>query len=500
MNTVNEALLQKYEALAEKRRCEILAAPDTLTIPGTVYYVAADGSDENDGRSPTRPWQTTNRVGRAALQPGDGVLFRRGDVFRGSIQTRPGVSYGAYGSGPKPRLYGWMEDLAAPTLWEAVDPLHHIWRYVRPIPDVGVLVFDEGERHTRKLIPSYIGGRFVCRENESRPFVMAEEMTQDLDLYWHFAGAFTTIPSKGEDFPIPEVTDTLGELYLRCDAGNPGSVFRSIEAAPRLCMFYVGSNEAVRIDNLCIKHVGIHAVSAGGRCVRRLHVTNCEIGWVGGCIQHYYGTDPNYPQGGRGTVTRYGNGVEIYGGCEDYQVSGCYIYQIYDAGITHQITTDGHPYFMKNIRYRDNLVEDCVYAIEYFLEVTPGGEGSLMEDVEICGNLLRRSGCGWGQQRHNKSTPALIKGWSFTNPARGWRIHHNIFDRAAYRMLHLVYEKPQSLPQLYGNIYLQHAGGLLGQYGANEQAEPPMLPFDEAVSATIRTVLGDEAATVYRLE
>ena len=80
------------------------------------------------------------------------------------------------------------------------------------------------------------------------------------------------------------------------------------------------------VDNLCMKYIGIHAVSAGGPCICGLRVTGCEIGWVGGCIQHYYGTDPNYPQGGRGTVTRYGNGVEIYGGCDGYTVTDRYIY------------------------------------------------------------------------------------------------------------------------------------------------------------------------------
>ena len=290
--------------------------------------------------------------------------------------------------------------------------------------------------------------------------------------------------------------NTRGELYLRCDAGNPGAVFASIEAAPRACMFCVGGTENVHIDNLCLKYIGIHAVSAGGPCVKGLCVTNCEIGWVGGCIQHYYGTDPNYPQGGRGTVTRYGNGVEIYGGCDGYTVTDCYIYQIYDAGITHQVCTFGQTYRMKDVCYRDNLVEDCVYSIEYFLEVTGGSTGCCMENIDIRGNILRRSGYGWGQQRHNKDTPAHIKGWSYANPAQNYRICGNVFDRAAYRLLHLVCEQPESLPKLDGNVYIQHAGGLLGQYGANAAAEPPVLPFDEAAADTVRTVFGDVRATV----
>lgn len=499
MKTPTEWLAES-DRLAEERRRAIRMAPDALVITGTRYYVAADGSDANDGRSPDAPWRTLEKVSQAALCCGDGVLFRRGDIFRGSVKTKPGVAYGAYGSGEKPCFYGWKEDLADPALWECTDAPHHIWRYTAAIPDVGVLVFEHGEKHTRKLIPSYIGGRFVCREEESRPFVMAAEMTQDLDLYWEFGGSFTTVPTKGQDFPIPDVTDAEGRLFLRCDAGNPGEVFASIEAAPHACMFYVGGNENVRIDNLCMKYIGIHAVSGGGLCLRGLHVTNCEIGWVGGCIQHFYGTDPNYPQGGRGTVTRYGNGVEIYGGCEDYEVSGCLIYQVYDAGITHQISTVGKTYRMERVRYLDNLVEYCVYSIEYFLEVNGGSTGCCMKDIEIRGNILRHSGYGWGQQRHNKNTPAHIKGWSYANTARDYVIRDNVFDRAAYRMLHLVCETPESLPLLAGNTYIQYPGGLLGQYGANAEEEPPILPFDEAAEETVRTVFGDRTATVVRLE
>ena len=490
--------LPEIEALAARRKEEIRNTLDRLQTRGATYYVSAEGNDDSDGKTPESAWKTPQKASLAPLREGDAVLFRRGDVFRGAVQTASGVTYAAYGEGDKPRFYSWHQNLGCEALWSLVDAEHHIWRLNDPILDVGTLVFDEGERHARKRIPSYRNGCFVCREDESRPFVMQDAMTQDLDLYWHFDTILTTKPSKGEDFPIPDVAakDALGTLYLRCDAGNPGSVFSSIEALARCNLFHVGSNANVHIDNLCIKYVGCHAIAAGGVCVRGLHVTNCEIGWIGGCIQHYFGTDPNYPQGKRGTVTRYGNGVEIYGGCEDYEVSNCYIYQIYDAGITHQVTVGTTPRVMKTIRYENNLIEDCVYSIEYFLEKPSEECESYMEDVEITGNLLRRSGYGWGQQRHNVDTPAHIKGWSYVNTAKEFSICNNLFDRAAYRMLHLVAEQPESCPRLEGNTYVQALGGCLGQYGANRTQEPPILPFNGQAEATVRQVFGDASATV----
>ena len=496
MTANDKVFLQEIDALAEKRRQEILNSADELVITGTKYYVSNNGDDANDGLTPETAWKTLDKVSSAELSEGDGVLFNRGDLFRGAVRTKAGVAYGAYGAGEKPKFYGWNRDLADPALWTLADAEHNIWKLNEKILDSGTLVFNDGEEHCRKLIPSYLEGKFVCRNDESKDFVMADEMTQDLDLYWFFDSILTTNPSKGQDFPIPEVgPESFGDLYLRCDRGNPGECFRTIEALPKRSMFAVGRNANVRIDNLCLKYIGLHAIAAGGHVVG-LHVTNCEIGWIGGTIQHYYGTDPNYPQGGRGTVTRFGNGIEIYGGCEDYLVSNCYLYQAYDAGITHQVTTSGKKYIMTGIRYENNLVEKCVYAIEYFLDMNKGDTESYMQDVVMKGNILRQSGYGWGQQRHNTDTPALIKGWSYVNNASDYRISENIFDRCAYRMLHLVAQKQKSCPDMVDNTYIQHAGGMLGQYGANEIAEPEIIRFDENIEKVIREDLGDVNAKI----
>jgi len=427
------------------------------------------------------------------------VRFKRGDLFRGGIQTKPGVSYLAYGEGEKPKFYGWDKSLADPALWTLVDAQHHIWKLTERILDCGTLVFNDGQAHCRKLIPSYMNGQFVCRDDESRLFDMAQEMTEDLDLFWRFDGELTTSPSKGEDFPVPVASsESMGELYLRCDRGNPAEVYDQIEGIAMRKIFNIGNNDHVTVDNLCMKY-GNFAVGGGG-FVDGLHVTNCEIGWIGGCIQHYFGTDPNYPQGRRGTVTRFGNGIEIYGGCNDYIVENCYIYQSYDAGMTHQVTTGGEKYLMTDILYKDNVVEKCVYAIEYFLEKLNGETESRIDGCEMCGNILRLSGYGWGQQRHNTHTPAHIKGWSYENTARNFSVHHNIFDRSAYRMIHLVAKEKASCADLYENTYIQKYGMTLGSYGAYEQAKVETVSFFEDAETVIQETYGDKNAKVFYLD
>ena len=499
MNKATMEIQQQYDALFAQRKQEILAAKDELKIAGTTYYVSNDGNDEADGKTPATAWKTLNRVSDAYLNRGDGVLFKRGDLFRGKVATKSGVSYGAYGEGEKPKFYGSQCSLADPALWELYDAEHHIWRTTQKYLDSGTLVFNEGEFHSRKLIPSYKNLQFVCRDDESKPFTVQNEMTQNLDLFYEDDSYLTRNPSKGEDFPVPFFWERSGGyLYLRCDEGNPGEVFEEIESVARTHMFKVGSNDHVTIDNLCIKYVGMHGVSAGGHVVG-LTVTNCEFGWIGGSLQHYLGTDPNYPEGGRGTVTRFGNAIEIYGGCEDYTAANNYIYEVYDAAITHQVTT-ARKVTMKGIRYTDNVIEKCVYGVEYFLDQIQGERESIMDDVVMSGNFIRLGGYGWGQQRHNFHTPALIKGWSYVNTARNYAVTDNIFDRCAYRMLHLVAEKQESCPVMKGNTYIQHLGGKIGQYGANEQQEPENMDFDWQAEEKIHTVLGDQTAKVYIIE
>ena len=53
---------------------------------------------------------------------------------------------------------------------------------------------------------------------------------------------------------------------------------------------------------------------------------------------------------------------------------------------------------------------------------------------------------------------------------------------------------------MHGNTYIQNAGGMLGQYGANEVAEPGILWFDEAIESSVRDILGDQKAQIFIAE
>lgn len=90
----------------------LLAMTISTNVAQTTYYVANTGNDANDGKSVAKPFQSLTKVNSLRLAPGDAVLFRRNDVFRGSLRIRQSgtaskpIRYDAYGSGDKPLLAG----------------------------------------------------------------------------------------------------------------------------------------------------------------------------------------------------------------------------------------------------------------------------------------------------------------------------------------------------------------------------------------------------------
>jgi Right handed beta helix region len=76
------------------------------------YFISNSGDDSKDGRSAAEAWQTLARLERQKLAPGDRVLFRRGDKWHDTLRPHDSgdanrrITFGAYGSGPRPTLTG----------------------------------------------------------------------------------------------------------------------------------------------------------------------------------------------------------------------------------------------------------------------------------------------------------------------------------------------------------------------------------------------------------
>ncbi len=412
------AVSTAVEAYAVKRRAEIANTPTAVNVTGTKYYVSSvSGKDTNDGKTPETAWQTLEKASSATLKAGDGVFFKRGEIFRGQLKTQQGVTYSAYGEGAKPAIYGSARNYANIGFWQKTNK-ENVWVSSDTFDkDVGLIVFDHGKAWSDKEMLGIKG------------FVGA--LTSDLKMYH-------------------DKNDNKVYLYSTSD---PNTRWESIEIAPGTHGI-TGVGHNVTLDNLCVKYAGAHGVSYGDKTTG-LTVQNCEIGWIGGMIQ----------PGRDAEQVRFGNGVEIYVGCKDYTIKNCHIYQCYDAGITHQyFQTKNERVDMLNIKYVDNVIEYCVYNIEY-VNAQPSHLG-IMKDVEISGNMLLHGAEGFGIQRRDHGE-AVIKGWSNVNHAENFVYYDNIIMtmEPICKLIWMGVETNADMPEMYGNVFVAKEGSPFGIYG-----------------------------------
>ena len=90
------------------------------TAPAATYFVDfAGGSDANTGLSSALAWKTIAKVNGATLGAGDSVLFKRGGVWQESLVIPASggagntIKFDAYGSGPAPKITGYLDLPAA---------------------------------------------------------------------------------------------------------------------------------------------------------------------------------------------------------------------------------------------------------------------------------------------------------------------------------------------------------------------------------------------------
>ena len=438
------------DAKAAALKKAILESPSQYNITGTTYYVSSsEGNDYfNSGTSPSSPYKSIDKVNSLSLNKGDGVLFKRGDTFRGKMSLKNGVTYSAYGTGNKPRIYGSPYNAATTGSWNTTG-VANVYKYSNKVTsDVGTLVFNNGDDGCAYKVIKMRD----YQNNTFHPVTMEtfngwEDLKRDRDM-WHDL--------------------ETGYIYLCSTAGKPSTRWSSIELNTKGNVFDGWGNNGISvvIDNLCVMYTGSHGVGTGS--VKSLIVTNCVFGWIGGSIQQ-----DNAAPTTAGTYTRptrYGNGVEIYGTCQEFKVENCWIYQCYDAGVTHQYSDKSKAgIYCDNVTYKDNLIERCVYAIEYWVSVADQYlDDCGMRNFLIRGNIMRLTGgdsneeWSWGYQRTNKDSPAVIKTWNNKNRAINFRMEKNIIDRGKPTLLNIKAGKTEWLPECRANVYLHVRTATIG--------------------------------------
>jgi hypothetical protein len=319
--------------------CGCRGAGGDNAAAGRTYFVdSSAGSDANDGLSASAAWKTLARAGRDALAAGSSVLLKRGGWWREQLVPSSGaqgkpVAYGAYGSGPRPRISAavsrplasdWTSDGSGD--WTC-SPGYGL--------DIGNVLFVKDSS-------------IVCGVKR-----------------WSMSAL-----SGEKDFYYDEGS---GTLYLR-SASDPGSQgCDDIELAIDAIILDETGKSWITYSGLDLRYGGAHGI--GGGETRGITVEDCEISWVGG--------------GKLRDQIRFGNGVEFWDDASDELVERCYIHDVYDSGLTNQAYDATS--VQERIAYRNNIVVGCgMGSYEYW------NLGSRTADIVFEGNTCVGAGSGWG--------------------------------------------------------------------------------------------------------
>jgi hypothetical protein len=361
-------------------------AIDTVTLlksvsPPKAFYVdATHGNDAWDGLSGTYtsgnhgPWQTIGKVNSACsgsvVRGGDSVLFARGEVWRGQLLPMSGdpsgrILFSAYGSTalPKPQLLGSSERNNISD-WQNLGG--NVWSTLSGSPlnvDVGNIIFKNGESCGLK--------RWVLTDQGSPPDFVHTGLHNQGDFFY-------------------DASNKTVKVY---SMANPASLYSDIELALDGNIIQLPNQNYLTFESLDLRY-GDYGIAMGGS--HDVTVRDCDISFIGGALFGYEGS---------GTPVRSGNGIDMYGDLYNILIEDNRIWDIYDAGVTHQ----GVGGFSEHhITIRNNVIWKCEFSYEYYLR-----SGSIISNIYFENNTCAYAGLGWADgQRTNGENGRNLMFWA----------------------------------------------------------------------------------------
>ena len=412
MHKLNGEHTSKSDEEALALRDEITNAKDNIKVEGNTYYISNNGDDTNDGKTPQTAWKSIKAlsVHRNTIRSGDAVLFQRGGIYRGRFAVTSGVTYGAYGEGPKPCIYGATTN-SANADWRRTS-IENIYALYLNSTDIGSIVYNHGEHYSTKILTS------------------VWDLRNDFEFYHDLKKSI---------------------LYVYSSKGNPRDLYYDIELCENVHIITVNASvKDVTIDNLTIKYGGAHGISCKS-LVDNITITNCEIAWIGGSVHS--------------GETRWGNAIEFYGGVSNSTVSNNWIYQCYDTGITPQYGYYS-PEVVNNLAVTANLIEYCTWSFEVWWSIKDRNTNQYfdnpdvkMVNITVSDNIMRFAGYGFGKQRpDNERIGHFISNVQAFNRAENFVVKNNIFDTSARQLVFYQAHNEEWLPKFEGNTYIADDG------------------------------------------
>lgn len=411
INDLDNETKEEYDELLVNRIDEILNSESELTpemikaAGGKCYYISSiNGDDSNKGTSPDEAWKSLDKlwnqlsptVKLSVAKSGDGVFLERGSVFypeiynntqKTCLSSENGVSFGAYGEGPKPVITMALDFTESNNVgnWKATE-WDNIWKMdeidenheyeLAEKCDIGYMIFNDGEAFGIKILEST-----SSPENGHVPFGEGRVTkdyglnTPDGKLYYYvdksrpWENPGTALINNYEYLYDGEE----GAIYLYWDEGNPADCFDDIKISRNGYAFF-GKND-IRLDNISVKYSATWGAFVGNKLAsggcQNIQITNCEFGYIGG------------------SITSIESGIEINGECNNILMKGNYCHDIGDGPLSIQggLEIPGDPTYMQNIEMYDNVVVACGNGIELWNNTGTG----LIDENGVAQNKIKNT-------------------------------------------------------------------------------------------------------------
>ena len=502
----------EYLNIANDKREQIhTSATDiTDTISGTIYYVSNDGSDKNDGLSPETAWATPQYALSKQLRPGDAVLLNRGDSWTikasdkfgltsSALIIPEGVVLGSYGSGKKPLLRGALEDANSVDFWELYYEQDgvKIWKTIQPTYYCPIIVFNNGEKWASPVMPRMdANGQYMSKDGIV--FNVANEFAKDLQF-----ASLLDMTQLGANTNI-ENSAVKGELYLRCDKGNPAEVFEDV-AVPQ------AASGLVLRTNATICDIALHYFTCNGALMdgydgfHSQSVLNCEVAWCGGLLKGYVENHLGIfePSAAGGALQISSTNVTITGN----HIHHCGPFGLIVAIHNNADNPSSCILHFEDIYVANNLMEYCgsgIHMGDYADGDIPGTKGYITNLV-FEDNLVMYSGQGWVREmvwQETGGSSANLSAFETNDSAidnDGIYIRNNTFYKSAFALFslseyHLDRSTPvNALPVFSGNTYVQYSNKPILQKNRSTEFYYPS-------EDTIKSVIGDQTGSLIIVE
>ena len=304
-------------------------------VYGTQYYVSSSGGNDGlDGLTQATAWKTLAKVNSSSFSAGDIILLKRGDTWREILQVPSSgtsgsyITFGNYGSGADPQIYG-SEESASWTnnggnLWVSNSS------FVNP------------------------RSRFLCEI-----FFIETNNTITWGLYKSSTASLTT---------EHDWTWSGNKIYVY-SATDPGSRYTGIEIPQRQTCIDLNNKQYIDIDGIDLYYGIYEGVtydwSYDQLDLRGLIIENCTIGYIGGNI----------------SVRSNENGYGIDVAYSDMIVRNCEIYNCGRRGISFHLYGSG--FTVKNVLIEQNYFHDGHHTTGVDISVGSGSYTGSFDGITI---------------------------------------------------------------------------------------------------------------------